>query len=299
MLLIDFFENKANDLHQISQREEKLKKSYARTADIDLRREMELMRKGKKKIFREIKDEILLNLEEFKNLQKYYPELFESILEDPEIGKTVRSKLWIFDFEEIEPDRAGFLLLALKDQRAKIRQIKELLKGGSREIDSRKITQIIPTLEGKITGKIMREDALNKVNELDKQIIKEGWLLLLTSALIKLPLTKYLALYEMNSRKEILAKKNEERSQGKGTLAETVAKRNLEKITKKKEKYLRFIKQILLANPKYLESLKAKNQYLKQKSNDPLVKIAKDIVPRKLKENMWLKEMRKKVEVPK
>lgn len=296
MLLIDFFEDMANKLHQIDEREEKLKKSYYKSADNDIRKEIGRIKIEKRKIYREIKDQIMINLEEFKALDKYFPEFFEALLEDPQIGHVIKSKLWLFDFEEIEPDQAGFLFLSLKDQRAKIKQIKEILKGGSREIDSKKIIEVVPNLEGKISGKIPREDAISKMNQFNKQIIREGWLLLLTSALIKLPLTKYLALYDLNSRKEILAKKTEEKSQGRGTLAETNAKRNLEKIQKKKERYLNFIKQILLSNPKYLESIKEKGQFLKNKTNDPLLKIAKTVVPKRIKEAMWLKEMRKKLE---
>lgn len=296
MLLIDFFEKMANELHEIEERGEKLKKSYYKSADNDIRKEIGKLKIEKRKVQREIKDQIMINLEEFKALDKYFPEFFEALLEDPNIGSVIKSKLWLFDFEEIEPDQAGFLFLSLKDQRAKIKQIQEIIKGGSREIDSRKIIEVIPTLQGKLSGKIPREEALGKLNELNKQIIREGWLLLLTSALIKLPLTKYLALYDLNSRKEILAKKAEEKSQGKGTLAETNAKRYLEKIQKKKEKYLTFIKQILLSNPKYLESIKEKGQFLKNKSNDPLLKIAKTIVPKRIKEAIWLKEMRKRLE---
>ncbi len=140
-----------------------------------------------------------------------------------------------------------------------------------------------------------KQDVLHAIDGLDDALRREGWLVLITDSLIKIPLAKFMNNIIALRYDEQKARMDLAKTRGKGTVAETRAQRALEEILAKRDHYESMIAQILLSNPRYLSSLKKQKQWLSRSKPDPIVRFAQDITPHALRERAWLDEMRKRV----
>jgi len=296
MLLIEYLEEAAAYLRERRQKLQKLDDQYRRTYDRDLKVEMGRLRSEAAKKSSEANYQLLLNLDEFRALHKYFPELLQAYMEDEYIGRVVSKKSWLLDYKPIPPQQAAAKLEQLREWRVELKDAKQYLRRWVGSIDTAPIIERYPILRGYVSGKMDKSDALLGIDKADKVLLKEGWLLLISDSLIQIPIAKFMSRINSLRYEESQAKAQAVRSAGKGTVAETNALRKLEEVMKGLHHYEHVLEQVLLANPSYLRSLKKRRSWTSKERSGNLDRIAQGITPRSIKERVWLDDMKKKLE---
>jgi hypothetical protein len=294
MLLIEYLEEASDYIRQRMLKIHELERKFHDIYDRDLKRETMLIRREVTKKKGDVIDELLLNLDEFRALHKYHPELLKIIMEDKYVGPIVSKKAWLLDFKQVPPQEASLKLEQLMEWRAQIKAARESLRGWVGKVNANAMNSTFPVLRGFISHDMMKADALEAITKAEKIVLKEGWLLLISDSLIKIPIAKFTTKINQYTYEESSAKANLKRVLGKGTIAETTATRKLEEVTRKKERYERILRQILLANPDYLRKIKQKKAWLSKEKPTGLDKFVQTITPHTLRERVWLDDMRKK-----
>lgn len=297
MLLVDYLEDAAAFLKKKRKRLEELTRLHRKIYDRDIKKEMVEIKREIAKKSSEIHDELLLNLEEFQALNKYYPDLLKAFMEDEYIGKILSKKEWLLYFRPLPPREAAVKLQQVRALRAQLRAAARFVQGmRGVALDSRALAATFPVLQGHIKGKIDKHDVLEAIEKLDKVLLKEGWLVLLSDSLIEIPIAKFMTKVNAYRIQELQAERDLLNMRGRGTIAETAALRKFQKLKRNREHYEKMVKQILLSNPRYLRSLKRKKSWLSREKQGNLDKIVQEVTPHTIQERLWLNEMRKKVE---
>ncbi|MBU0532212.1 hypothetical protein KKB44_01835 [Candidatus Micrarchaeota archaeon] len=296
MLFIDYLEETAQTLRELTERLQKLDQQYRVCYDRDVRREMSLIKKEIKAKKSEVKHNLLLNLEEFRCLHKYFPDMLQVFMEDEYVGPVLSKKAWLLDFRSVPTKLAAAKLKQLRKWRLQLKDAKKTLVSWIGEVNARAFVATYPVLRGHLQGNLEKDEAMEILDKVDKLLLKEGWLLLISDSLIKIPVTKFMNKIQDLRSKELVAKVEFQRARGKGTVKETEALRKLEKINHKKEHYEKMLTQVLLSNPDYLRSLKKKKHWLSRERYGAFEKFVNTITPHKVKERAWLNEMKKRLE---
>ncbi len=296
MLLIEYLEEASEYLREKKERMKKLDEQYRHIYDHDIKKEMAQVRTEMAKKASEVTYELLLNLDEFRALHKYYPELMQAFIEDEYIGKIIAGKAWLLDYKPLPPQQAAAKLSQLKEWRAQLKDAKMFMRRWVGSVDSKAILATYPVLRGYLSGVVDKEEALAAIQKADKVLLKEGWLLLISDSLIQIPIAKFMQKINDLRYQELQAQASLARASGTGTVAETSALRKYQEIAKKKQHYERVLVQVLLANPSYLRSLKKKKNWTSRERSSNLDKIAQGVTPHSIKERVWLNQMRKKLE---
>ena len=205
-LLIEYFSEAEEYVREKKEKLKELELQFRRVSDSDIKREINIISREIDKKLSEIKDTILLNLDEFRYLQKYYPNLFSVFVEDQYIGPTISSKLWLLEVRRLSPEEASIQLQQIKQWRDSLRDAKKMLKGWYGKVEYRSFVATYPILRGIINSDMEKEDVLEAISGLDKMFKKQGWALLISDSLIKIPLSRYVdllkqAAYEERDRK--------------------------------------------------------------------------------------------------
>jgi len=296
MLLVDYLEEASAYLRTKKERLKVLDSQYKRIYDRDIKKEGVIIRTEMAKKNSEITNELLFNLDEFRALHKYYPELLQAFMEDEYVGRIISKKAWLLDFHSLPPQEAAAKLEQLRLWRLQLRDAKKFLKRWVGTVNARSLVATFPVLRGHITGEMDKVDAIAAIDNADKMLLKEGWLLLIGDSLIQIPIAKFMNLINDLLYKEMQAKADLNRSLGRGTVAETVALRKYQGVQKERMHYERVLTQVLLANPEYLRKLKKKKTWLTREKAGNLDKLVNGITPHTIKERVWLDKMRKKLE---
>jgi len=294
-LLIDYLEEAARYIRERKEAVRILEDRYRRAYDLDLKKEIV---DEKRKIARkrsEINYELLLNLDEFRCLKKYFPELLGAFLEDEDIGPVLGKKSWLLDYKPLPPDFAVEKLRQLKGWRSQVKEIRVMLRGRIGAIDTRFLLDHYPFLQGYLRGKMAKDDIEKSLGEIDRTLLREGWLVLITDNLIGIPAAKFMAKISKFSIEEAKISAEFARMRGRGSVAEVSTLRRLEKAKREKEHYENILAQLLLANPNYLRGLKSSKQWLSKKGTNPLQRFAMTITPHTVKEMTWLREMKERL----
>jgi hypothetical protein len=243
----------------------------------------------------EIRSELLYNLDEFRALHRYFPELLSAFMEDEYIGKVLTSKAWLLDFKQPQPQVAAAKLEQLRAWRMQLRQARESLRGRGATVQTGPLVSAYPILSAHLKGSMDRNDVLHVIEELDSALRKEGWLTLISDSLIMIPLAKFMNKAMRLRGEELEAKAECLRVRNRGSIAETRAQRELERIAAERRHYESVVSQLLLANPDFLAGLKKKKSWLSKGKSDTLVRFAQGITPHRIRERAWLDEMRKRI----
>ncbi len=294
-LLIDYLEDAAAWLRVRKERLRKLDEQYRGAYDRDLKREMAVVKQEIRKKSAEISDELIYNLEELRYLKEYFPEVLAAFMDDGEIGPLLKKKEWLLDFRPVPPQEAAMRLEQLRRWRAQLRDAKKFLRGWVGAVDARSFTATYPLLSGHLEAKMDKEDVQAVIGRADRSMLREGWLLLLTDTLIEIPLTKFVMKLNQLRYDEAAARGETKRMEGKGTIAEANALKKLRHLIRMREHYERMIRQLLLANPGYLRSLRKSRTWLSKGKLTSIQRIAETVTPRTVKERAWLNEMRKRI----
>ncbi|GEM_PF-784390 len=297
MLLIDYLEEAAEYLRVQIEKRHKLEDQYRRIYDRDIKREISLVNIDIKKKKSEVTNQILLNLDEFRYLKAYFPELLDAFMEDEYIGKMISSKSWLLYYKPIPPKEAATKLGQLKMFRAQLKEAKKFIKTWVGTVNSRAFAATFPILKGRIKGKLNKAEVLQAIEKADKELIKEGWLLLISDSLIKIPLSKFSNKIIKLRVAKMQADSKVKYARGRGTVAEAAALREYKKVSRRLTHYENLVIQILLANPNFLRNMKKSRNWLSRERLSIIEKIAEHVTPRTVKERAWLNEMNKKLAI--
>ena len=295
-LLIDYLEESAAYLRERREKLNKLEDQFKRIYDRDIKKEMAEIKLDMARKNSEIINQLLFNLEEFRALHKYFPDLLAVYMEDEHIGRVLTKKSWLLDFRNVPPQQAAAKLQELRSWRAQLRDAKGTLRGWVGQVEAKAFVATYPVLRGYMREDLYKDDAIEVIKKVDKILLREGWLLLISDSLIEIPLAKYMGRIHNLRYEEIKAKAHYNRTVGRGgTVAETTALRRLQEIQKKKKHYENAVVQILLSNPGYLKAIKKKKDWLSKDKSGALDQIARGITPHSLKERIWFNEMKKRL----
>jgi hypothetical protein len=297
MLLIDYMQDASLKIQELTESLQKLDVQYRRSYDRDTRREMSVIKTEIKKTKNDARNELLFRLEEFRYLDKYFPELLKTFMEDNHIGPVMKKKAWLLDFKPVPAKQAAMKLDQLKVSRMQLMDAKKTLVGWVGDVSKKAFVATYPILEGHMKGDMDKDEALEMVEKVSKLLLREGWLLLISDSLIKIPIAKFMNRIQKLRTMEMQAEMLFAKARGKGTVAETAALRELEKIRTKKDHYERILRQVLLSNPKYLRSMKRKKDWLSREGQSGFEKFIQGVTPHKVKERAWLNEMKKKIDI--
>ncbi len=297
MLLIEYFEEAARYLKERNEAKKRLEDQYRRAYDRDIKKEISIINKEIKKKNSEITGQILLNLDEFRYLDKYFPDLLATYMEDEDIGKVISKKAWLLRYSPLPPKEAAMRLQQLRMMRSQLKQAKKFLRRWTGTIESQAFSATFPLLRGRLRGRLEKDEVERIIDDVDKELIREGWLVLITDSLIQIPIAKFTNKLLLLQYKEVEAAAGLSRAKGRGTRMEVNAYRKYRKVMGEKAHYEAVLMQVLLANPGYLRSLKRKGHWLSRKRKGPIDKLVKNLTPHTVKERVWLDEMNKKLAI--
>jgi hypothetical protein len=295
MLLIDYFQKASEYIEERRAKMRLLERQYQRTFDRSAKQENLLLKGEIRKKLSELKMEMLLNLEEMHYLRAYFPELFSILIEDPHIGSAIEGKLWLLDFKPLPPDEAAIRLQNIRMLRLQLKEASKGLVGRPGLIDATSYLRQYPVLRGQLKGKVRREDIKTVIDEMEKLLLREGWLILINDSLIEVALSKFTNKLLKLRYEEAEARSELAKTMHMGNIAQVSAQRKLDKAKRMIAHYDAVIRQLLLSNPKYLRSLKKNTDWLSRKKRNALQKIAETVTPHKVKERSWLDEMNKRL----
>jgi hypothetical protein len=293
-LLIDYLEEATAYLRERKEKLKRLDAQFRKIYDSDLKHEMAEIRREIAKKSGEVTTELLYNLEEFRALHKYFPELLQVYMEDEYIGRIISKKAWLLDYRPLPPAEAAARLNQLREWRSQLRDAKQYLKRWVGTVDAKAFAATYPLLKGHISGDMYKSDVEAQIDKVDKILLREGWLLLISDSLIQIPIAKFMTHINQLRFEEVQAKGEAVRARGRGTVAETAALRKFQSIQKKRLHYERALTQLLLANPGFLRAAKKKKNWLSREKAGNLERIIAGITPHTIKERVWLNEMKKK-----
>lgn len=297
MLLIDYLEGAAEYLREKTERRAKLEAQYRRLYDRDIKREISEITREIAKKKSEVTNELLLNLEEFRCLEKYFPELLQAFMEDRYIGKIIMKKAWLLRELKLAPREAAQKLEFLSHKRRQLKEAKRFLKKWVGQVESRAFCATFPVLKGHLEEDLEKDEVARIIDEADSKLRREGWIILITDSLIRIPIALFSNKLMKYQYHEIAAAAKVKKARGKGTVKEAEALREYKKVLRKREHYENLLIQILLANPEYLRSIKKNRNWLSRKGGGVVEKIAERITPHRVKERAWLNEMSKKLAI--
>ncbi|MBN2477830.1 hypothetical protein JXB01_00905 [Candidatus Micrarchaeota archaeon] len=296
MLLAEKLDEISERIRELKKQLEKTNKNYKKTMDRDY---LDEANKIKKKINikrKKAEEEIFENIEEFRLIKKHFPDFCGELSEDEYTGKIVKKLCWLAEFRELTSDEAIEKFNEIKIKRGEIKDLKDFLGKWSGEIDSKSLTATWEFLKGKINGKMEREEVLDIADRIDSQYKKEGWLVVCNPPYAKRYLKKFLEKCRISKEELDGAERNYKKSIGRGTVAESEAKKEYLRAKRRMLARKRNAEKFLRINPSLLASLK-KTSVLFREFTPYESKIIQNIPFRKINEQKWLEQMKELLEV--
>jgi hypothetical protein len=311
-LLVDYFEDAAEFLREKKEQLARLEKEYKQAYSRDVREEMDEVKKEINKKMREIADKLYENAEEVRSIKKYFPEFFETLLEEPEIGKILKNNDVIYD--RLKFPQADRHLQLLRESRAQLRDAIRFLEKWPGVIKEKQLTATYPILKGAIKGDMESTDAIEKIKEMDKILMREGWKVIVSNEnLLGQILDRYMQRLRL-AKLDVMKKTEQyEQAKGRGSITEYSALKTLKNAEKKVKKIEKQIRRLLLLNPDFLDAIKKNRGWLARMTKSQhfglfgnyqisdttkkseLEKIAESVAPKKIREKIWLEEMSKRL----
>lgn len=294
-LLIEYLEDAAKYIHGRRSRLRQLEAQYRRFHDPDIKLEMNSVKNEISRKAAEVNDELLVNLDEFRHIKKYFPDLLEVLMEDDCIGRAISRKAWLLDFKPLQPKEAMARLAAARGKRKQLREAKKFLgKWAGRRIKEAELVSKYPVMKGRVKDGMELDEVLAVIKDLNHSLRHEGWLVLINDSLITGPLAKFMGDLSRLRYEEDKARSDHDEAKGKGTMLEATRQRQLERATRRRQHGERMLRHILLANPSFLHSMKKKD-WLSKEKQAPLQRFAATVTPHTVKERAWLNAMKKKL----
>lgn len=297
-MFIEYLENAAAKLKEMQEKLNSLDREYRKEFDRQAREEINHVKKEISRKKHEIYEQVYSNLEELRLIKKHFPDLFNIFIEDELIGNALKKKMWLFEFKELQKKDCEKTLHEIRTKRAQLKEARDFLKGWFGKIDAKSLVATWSALKDVLKEEIDKNDALTAIDEHDKRLKKEGWLLVLIDPLILKPLHKFFRMLRKANEEEYEKRTALERTKGRGTLAEYNATKELRNVKKKRMRIERICRHILLANTDFLKKIRKQRMTWRDSISDKFMKtFLEKLETKTIDEKKWIKEMRKKLEV--
>lgn len=292
-LLIDYIEDAAQFIKKKKSELHRLEDEYKEAYSKDVREEMDIIKKEINKKKSELVERLYESVEELNSIKKYFPDFFNVLLEDEDVGRIMKRHDVLYDRLKI-PNARNHLEI-IRRGRAQLKDAIAFLERWPGVIKEKQLTATYPILKGAISGDMESEDAIEKIKEMERTLMREGWKVILSNDELTLEFVeKYIKKLKMAEHDLAQAKINYSEAKEKGTVAENSALIRLRNAEKRKARLEKKIRRMLLANPELLANLKKKKWLSREKKTD-LQKIVEKVTPKKIREMVWLKEMKKRL----
>jgi hypothetical protein len=296
-MLVDYLDKTAQEISAIKERERRLHRKYEETLDIDLRREIaELQKKIKIKTY-ETHDRLFENMAEFRLLKKHFPRLFQAYLEDEDVGRMLKEKEWLADFNTVHKGEGERKLWELKAEIKTLKSFKSELRNAPGPFNKKTFGKSWDLVKDKVTERTdnheMQDILDNKITELRH----EGWLMLLNEPFVIKQMNRFVERLKKALKEEDETKKKYESSQGMGTYQEYRAKQAYDKTARARKKAERMCRHLVLANPAFYHKIAKESMVWRDKFiSQVMARMLKSMIVPVPDENEWVKEMKKKLE---
>ena len=294
-MLVNYLENCCVELHEKKEKYRALNSQYKKFYSRDIRDEMNLLKRETAKKEYEIREHLYDELAELALIKIYFPDLYDVFMEDDCIGKLIKKKDWLLIRKETEKQKAKKEFDIIRKKRKELIEAKKfIIKWPREKIDSKSLTATWPALKNQIKGTLDKEDVIEKIRKIDSKLKREGWLVLINKSMIELPLKRFMKKITDLNLSEQTKKTIMEKSKGKGSVKEYEALKEYNNVKRKKKKYERILRHLLIASRDYLADLKKTAS--KPKTDGILLSIAGSIKIKKIDEKKWLADMRSRLE---
>lgn len=295
-LIIDYLEDAAGFIGKRREILLELNRQYNEIYDKQIRDEMDIVRKEIKKKKSEVIENLYGNVDELRHLKKYFPELLDVFIEDEGIGPILRRKKFLYENrKQLDEKEASGKLEQVRAKRRELRDAKKFMNSWAGTISAKKLGATYHMLKDKFKGDVESAEVIEKIDEMKNELRREGWRIFVNSPLIMVPLQKMIGDLKALEVEEYRKKKRCDDAKGRGTNIEYIAQKNLESVQRRKEHVEKMIKHLLLSNPEFLQELKKNKNWLKKHDMEPLEKFAENVTYKKVKEKVWLTEMKKRI----
>jgi len=296
-MLIDYLQESSEELRRKREEYRSLFREYKRYYSRDIRDELNAKKEEIRKMRTEISEHMYENLQELVLIKRYFPDLYAMLLEDESIGGLIRKKDWLISRKEEKKEQADGRLRALKAGRSQLREAKKFIEKWPRPaIDAKSVIATWPVLKGVIEGEPDKLDALAAMEKKRKELVREGWSVLLNQSMIGDRLNAFVEKIKKFRVEESAKRIEAEKAKGRGSVPEYEAIKEFEKARKERERMERVCGHLLLANPMFLEKMR-KELRTGKKNKTELERMIEKTVVKKINETTWLKEMKKRLEV--
>ncbi len=296
-MLVEYLDDAAKDMAEIKEKAIKIRKKYDSTSDRDLLSEIAML--GKKAKIKKVSiwENIYENVEEFRYMKKHFPQLFQIYAEDEAIGKLVRKKEWLADFEEIGQAEASRKMEELKNELRGIKKIKKASKNWEKPFTQNMLGSTWDRIKDKISDKTEREELDAILEEEADSLRRKGWGIIINDPLIMKPVSAFLERLKNAIKDEQIAKQKMDESSGRGIYWEHKAKRDYDHAVKKRKVAERLCKHLLLSNPQFLKKFKKQGMFWRDRDVAEFMKnFFNSISVPEINEKEWLEGMKKKIE---
>jgi hypothetical protein len=203
--------------------------------------------------------------------------------------------LWLTDFKGLKKEEAEKELKSVKAKRRELKDVSEFLKKWVGRVDSKALRATWKVLDGEFVSDMDKDEALEKLKRIDIKYRRKGWIIILNEPFISMALQKFCRKLDEIKSKEFDARRDVERSKGKGTTAEYSAMKVLQAVEQKKKSMENKCVNLVLANPEFARKLKKMSTGpVVQKSMRAIISLFRDIDVR-FDQKEWKAEMKKKI----
>lgn len=295
-MLIDYLEEIALYMSEKEGKYQKLEREYQRIYEKDLRQEMKIIKKEIAVKKHELIESVYENIEEYRLLSKNFPELFGCFLEEGTVGKALKRKKWLLEFNPIKNRNAEKELQQVKNKKKQLEEARKTVLAWVGRIKAKQFEATFSILKGRLKKDLDKDEVLDIIHGLKKEIRLEGWKIALNEPVIEKIFDRMMARLKKTGIELKSAKIEYEKSKGKGSVAEYESMKKVEELKKTFGKYERFCRHILMANNDYLNKLKNKKPG-EFGENEPTVRrILADIKTKKINEMQWMEKMKQRLE---
>jgi len=295
-MFVDYLEDEAEKLRKMSEKLHELSQQYRDFFDPQLREEMHVI---KKKIRREqfiIRDEAFSNILELRLLKKYFPNFFEELKNDEFIGKTLSRMEWLLDFKELKNASKEFE--KIKKSRKELKEAKKFVSKWVGKMDHSSIEATWKVLKGNIEDEMVKDDVLEIIDNLDLELKRKGWLVLMNEPLVYGRVSKFIEKIKISREDEFSKKHSLHQVQGLGTKNEYKAEKEYREAVKRKKYSDKRLEHFLQSNPSFLANIKKNKTTWRDKVTSNFMKnFSKKVSVKRLNEQVWVKEMKEKLKL--
>ena len=295
-MLVDYLEKTSQELSELTRKLHEVDQDYRKYFDKQLRQEVQTAKKELQKKKSEVYEEIAGRMQEIYLLRKYFPKLLDVLLEDEYVGQIVKKRSWLFDFKGMKKETIGREIAIVKAKRKELGEARDFLKKWVGRIDARSLIATWPSLKGSINSDLDKDEALVIIKEKDNELKRNGWLLMLNEPYILKILSKKVEKLRKATDEVVKLKTEVDKSKRNGTVAEYNAMKAFREAEKKRKRFERICRHIVFSNPEFLMKIKGqKSSWQSTKTNNFMTSFIKKLEFKVVKEEGWLREMRKRV----